>query len=75
MFININIYICTCVCVCVCVCVRVCVCVCTQVTNRVYSTEEVVNIFSVRHACAYGVATVSSIDKIIGLFCRMSSLL
>jgi len=25
--------------------------------------------------CAYGVATVSRIDKIIGLFCRISSLL
>jgi len=47
--------------VCVCVCVRVCV---TGVGSK-YAANS----------ANYGVATVSRIDKITGLFCRISSLL
>ena len=51
--------VCVCVCLCLCVCVCVCVCVCTTV-------------FVVCASIA-SMYTVSRIGKIIGLFCRMSS--
>jgi len=53
------------VCVHVCLCVRVCVCVCMCVFVCV----------CVSWICRYGVATISRLLKIIGLFCRISSLL
>ena len=42
-------------------CFALCLCVCF--------------VFKFGRVCDYGVATVSRIDKIIGLFCRISSLL
>jgi len=53
---------------CVC-CVYVCVCVSRTYTCRV---DEV---YGFQHSIYYGVATVSRLDKITGLFCRISSLL
>ena len=52
--------------VCVCVYVFVCVCVCAV---------QFVLHFVALHHFIYGVATVSRIDKSIGLFCRIMSLL
>jgi len=62
--------VCVCVCVCVYVHVRVCIqiCVCIRMCLRVYVCKHI-------HLYGYGVATVSRIDKIISLFCRISSLL
>ena len=58
----IYLYLYTCVYVYMYVCVYVCVfkCICTVTLHWIVG---------------YGVATVSRIDKIIGLFCRISSLL
>jgi len=52
---------CVCVraCMCVCVCMYVCVCMCVCVMVE---------------GCNYGMATISRLLKIIGLFCRISSL-
>jgi len=73
---------CMCVCMCVClyvcvyvcvfVCVYVCVCVCMCVCMR--ELVCVIHVYIIHaHACnvCCGVATVSRIDKIIGLFCRI----
>ena len=73
MNIHILKYIHTCLCVCVCVCtcvfvymyVQVCVCVCVSAT-----------VFLPKHMTyhAYGVATISRLLQILGLFCRIQSL-
>ena len=55
---------------CVCMCVCVCVCVCARVHARMY-----VYLYGLTPTYGYGVATVSRIDKIAGLFCRIWSLL
>ena len=60
--------VCVCACVCVCVCVFVCVCarVCVRVRANSISTQK-------RPTCyppCYGVATISRLLKIIGLFCK-----
>jgi len=65
-------------CVCVCVCVCACVCVCTCACARVYVQVSFIGLACVHtlaHRYVYRVATVSRIDKIIGLFCRILSLL
>jgi len=50
-------WVCGCVCVCVCVCVCACVCVCVCVCM-------------LSESC-YGVAAISRLLEIIGLFCRI----
>jgi len=55
------------VCTCVRACVRACVFVRACFRVHVFSGSG--------SSCTYGVATVSRIDKITGLFCRISSLL
>jgi len=83
-----GIYICVCVCVCVCVCASVCVfacgCVCVCVCVFVYVCVCVcvclrvfVYICSAKepYKSNYGVAMISRLLKIIGLFYRISSLL
>jgi len=67
-----------CVCVCVlsvlcmcCVCVYVCMCVHMSVCECDFLPHWPPHLPAPR----YGVATVSRIDKIIGLFCRISSIL
>jgi len=57
-----------CVCVCVCKCVRVCACAHT------HSPRGELEVAS-RSPRGYGVATISRLLKITGLFCRISSLL
>jgi len=72
-----------CALVCVCVCVRaqallaaVCVCMilCVCVDLRLVAWV-CVRVGACTHACGYGVAMVSRIDKITGRFCRVLSLL
>jgi len=73
--------VCVCVCVCVCVHAFVCVCwVCTRVRVCVRERErcawficlsQLIRIMS----SVYGVATISRLLKMIGLFCRTLSLL
>jgi len=72
-----------CVCVCVCVCVYACVCergsakprerenecACVCVCERERERERVC-VREREYVCNYGVASVSRIDKIIGLFCK-----
>ena len=80
---------CVCECVGVCasvwVCVRVCgrvdLCVCgrgreTETERRVEREREKVclNVYNCVFVHAYGVATISRLFKIIGLFCRIPSL-
>jgi len=61
-------YGCVCVCVCVFVYVCVCVCVCLRVFVYICSAKE-------PYKSNYGVAMISRLLKIIGLFYRISSLL
>ena len=70
-----------CVCACVCMCVHVCACVCLcmswghgAVDKAIFQKKVNKRPFCVR-CFIYGVATDSRIDKIIGLFCRIMSLL
>ena len=63
MFVCMCMCLCVCVCVCVCVCARVSVHVCVGMRVRRWEGE------------CYGVASISRLLKIIGLFCRISSLL
>jgi len=69
-----SIFLPVCVCVRVCVSVRECVCcvpLCTpQGNDTVFTSPK-----TCLHVCAYGVATISRLLEIIGLFCRISSLL
>ena len=72
------------VCVCMCVCVCVCVCVCKYIYIYIYIyiyTYTYMHIYIYTYKCMYlvfydqdeiccGVASVSRIDKIIGLFCK-----
>jgi len=61
------------------VCACVCVCVAERERERERERESVCAFVFVKLVFvttpSYGVATVSRIDKIIGLFCRISSLL
>ena len=69
---------CVCVCVCVCVCMGVCVCVCMgvlmhslkgHVTHMNESCCADAKVTS--HRCrSHGVATISRLIKMIGLFCK-----
>jgi len=80
---------CMCLCVYVCICVYVyvrmcvwvyaCMCVCVMCarakTYRCDKTHSCIVVNERDVDVRYGVATVSRIDKIIGLICRISSLL
>jgi len=74
--------VCVSVCVCVCVCMCMCVCVCVSVhcyrphmfKRRRWGSNRRKGSFEPTSTC-YGVATISRLLKIIGLFRRMSSLL
>ena len=55
-------------CVAVCCSVLRCVAVCCSVLQR-----EQRALCSLAHSCCYGVATMSRLHKITGLFCRISS--
>jgi hypothetical protein len=58
-----------CMCVSVCICVRVCMRVCAWfhflVSACAYTTGQIMSQY-----CYYGVASISRIDTIIGLFCK-----
>jgi len=60
--------------VCVCACVRVCVCVCVCVCVQGFLGGGG-EVCGPRLEILYGLATISRLLKIIGLFCRISSLL
>jgi len=67
-------HMCVCVTACVCIHVYICVyvCVCSGYVGSCFKYTQVytytnTNMYITRH---YGVATVSRIDKIIGLFCK-----
>jgi len=63
-----GVFVAVCVCMCVsisvCVCVCVCVCACMKIEGK-YSVDTL----------HYGVATISRLLEMIGLFCRIWSLL
>jgi len=69
------VYVCVCVCMCVYVCVCVCVCVCVMLSVSVPGGVLCVRETEHLSICVYGVATISRLLKIRGLFCRLSSLL
>jgi len=61
--------VCVCVCVCLCACARcVQMCLCGSVCVRECVWKRASD--QAGDSMRYGVATVSSIDKIIGLFCK-----
>jgi len=79
------VFVCECVCLCVYVCVCACVCVCVYACACVHKNDSG-NHFPPRHAYVlgtvplhrvrptrlrYGVATISRLLKIVGLFCRI----
>jgi len=73
---------CVCVCVCVCVCLCLCVCeaaVCCSNTSNHTDTDTRAHTHTHTHThtqthmlytCRYGVASISTLLKIIGLFCK-----
>ena len=65
MCVCVYVYVCMCVCVYVCTCVRVCTA--KDSTFRITIVHK-------HHGLLYRVASVSSIDKTIGLFCKRALL-
>jgi len=57
--------VCVCMCVYVCVCVCVCVCVSVCVCDNTCRHRH-----KCRHRHRYGVASISRLLKIVGLFCK-----
>jgi len=68
VYVCVHVCVSVCECMCMCMCVRVCVCVCLCV----YVREKVLECEA---QFSYGVASSSRLLKIIGLFCRILSLL
>jgi len=71
-------HVCMCVCACVCVSVHICIYLylyLSYVYTHMLSLAALVRRSCTRFQITYGVATVSRLLKIIGLFCRITSLL
>jgi len=63
--VDVLIQVCSSVCVCVCMCMCMCVCVCVV---RIFWGSLALSGLNLR--VRYGVATISRLLKIIGLFCK-----